>query len=46
MTAGTGVRHWIVWPDSGHRVTRHDSGHWVIRQLDRLARQQASGHQA
>ncbi|CAI9540740.1 unnamed protein product, partial [Staurois parvus] len=20
-----------VWLDSGHRVTRHDSGHWVIR---------------
>ncbi|CAI9617468.1 unnamed protein product, partial [Staurois parvus] len=31
------VRHWIVWLDSGHRVTRHqviwlDSGHRVIWQ--------------
>ncbi|CAI9537864.1 unnamed protein product, partial [Staurois parvus] len=23
--------YWIVWLHSGHRVTRHDSGHWVIR---------------
>ncbi|CAI9566673.1 unnamed protein product, partial [Staurois parvus] len=25
------TRHWIVWLDSGHRVTRYDSGHWVTR---------------
>ncbi|CAI9539773.1 unnamed protein product, partial [Staurois parvus] len=37
MTAGNWVRHWIVWLDSGHWVTRHqviwlDSGHRVIWQ--------------
>ncbi|CAI9549795.1 unnamed protein product, partial [Staurois parvus] len=38
------VRHWIVWLDSGHRITRHQraSGHQA---LDRLARQRSSGHQ-
>ncbi|CAI9583253.1 unnamed protein product, partial [Staurois parvus] len=25
------IWRWIVWLDSGHRVTRHDSGHWFIR---------------
>ncbi|CAI9559780.1 unnamed protein product, partial [Staurois parvus] len=26
-----GHQDWIVWLDSGHRVTRYDSGHWVTR---------------
>ncbi|CAI9565878.1 unnamed protein product, partial [Staurois parvus] len=45
------TRHWIVWLDSGHRVTRYDSGHWVTRhQVIWLARGhprliwQGSGH--
>ncbi|CAI9583921.1 unnamed protein product, partial [Staurois parvus] len=25
------IWRWIVWLDSGHRITRHDRGHWVIR---------------
>ncbi|CAI9583650.1 unnamed protein product, partial [Staurois parvus] len=25
------TRHWIVWLDSRHQVTRYDSGHWVTR---------------
>ncbi|CAI9593773.1 unnamed protein product, partial [Staurois parvus] len=37
MDRGHWVRHWIVWLDSGHWVTRHqviwlDSGHRVIWQ--------------
>ncbi|CAI9555961.1 unnamed protein product, partial [Staurois parvus] len=49
-TAGIGspgIRHWIVWLDSGHRVTRYDSiGPWVTRASGHLARQRAPRHLA
>ncbi|CAI9584347.1 unnamed protein product, partial [Staurois parvus] len=39
------IWRWIVWLDSGHRITRHDRGALSHQALDCLARQRASGHQ-
>ncbi|CAI9563200.1 unnamed protein product, partial [Staurois parvus] len=43
---GHWVRHWIVWLDSGHRVTRHQVHLARQRAPRHLARQWAPSHQA